>query len=231
MKSRRKLLLICCFFIIDILLVVGIVFVCSATLTMSLEKEVNSLSSLDFYTDRFNTEIKSNGNYGKVEEAIKSYLDDYALRVKDILSGIDYERLNTFSSNEYLSSMLFFDADLLYLTDLKSDFNSNIDSLINEDNDFLYNYVYDYVDNSYFVTLYNKMIDGNIITIINNNKNDLKFKKTLINSYIDSIYNYISFLKQNSNNYIINEGSIEFNNDELKIEYFKLRDKIKESKV
>ena len=230
MKGSRRALLISCFLVVDILLVVGIVFVCSATLTTSLEKEVNSLASLDFYKDRFNTEIKSDGNYGKVEEAIKMYLDDYALRVQNILNNIDYEKLDGFTSKEYLKSSIF-ENDLLYLENLKKEFNVGIDVLINENDDVIYNNVYNYIDNFYFVKLYNKVVDEKIIEVINDNRNDLKFKKSSLNFYIDSIYNYISFLKQNSNNYIVTGGNIWFNNNELKVEYFNLLEKIKESKI
>lgn len=230
MKGSRRALLISCFLVVDILLVVGIVFVCSATLTTSLEKEVNSLASLDFYKDRFNTEIKSDGNYGKVEEAIKMYLDDYALRVQNILNNIDYEKLDGFTSKEYLKSSIF-ENDLLYLENLKKEFNVGIDDLINETDDVIYNNVYNYIDNFYFVKLYNKVVDEKIIEVINDNRNDLKFKKSSLNFYIDSIYNYISFLKQNSNNYIVTGGNIWFNNNELKVEYFNLLEKIKESKI
>ena len=230
MKGSRRALLISCFLVVDILLVVGIVFVCSATLTTSLEKEVNSLASLDFYKDRFNTEIKSDGNYGKVEEAIKMYLDDYALRVQNILNNIDYEKLDGFTSKEYLKSSIF-ENDLLYLENLKKEFNVGIDDLINETDDVIYNNVYNYIDNFYFVKLYNKVVDEKIIEVINDNRNDLNFKKSMINYYIDSIYNYINFLKQNSNNYIVTGGNIWFNNNELKVEYFNLLEKIKESKI
>lgn len=230
MKGSRRALLISCFLVVDILLVVGIVFVCSATLTTSLEKEVNSLASLDFYKDRFNTEIKSDGNYGKVEEAIKMYLDDYALRVQNILNNIDYEKLDGFTSKEYLKSSIF-ENDLLYLENLKKEFNVGIDDLINETDDVIYKNVYNYIDNFYFVKLYNKVVDEKVIEVINDNRNDLKFKKSSLNFYIDSIYNYISFLKQNSNNYIFTGGNIWFNNNELKVEYFNLLEKIKESKI
>ena len=230
MKGSRRALLISCFLVVNILLVVGIVFVCSATLTTSLEKEVNSLASLDFYKDRFNTEIKSDGNYGKVEEAIKMYLDDYALRVQNILNNIDYEKLDGFTSKEYLKSSIF-ENDLLYLENLKKEFNVGIDVLINENDDVIYNNVYNYIDNFYFVKLYNKVVDEKIIKVINDNRNDLNFKKSMINYYIDSIYNYINFLKQNSNNYIVTGGNIWFNNNELKVEYFNLLEKIKESKI
>lgn len=230
MKGSRRALLISCFLVVDILLVVGIVFVCSATLTTSLEKEVNSLASLDFYKDRFNTEIKSDGNYGKVEEAIKMYLDDYALRVQNILNNIDYEKLDGFTSKEYLKSSIF-ENDLLYLENLKKEFNVGIDVLINENDDVIYNNVYNYIDNFYFVKLYNKVVDEKIIEVINDNRNDLNFKKSMINYYIDSIYNYINFLKQNTNNYIVTGGNIWFNNNELKVEYFNLLEKIKESKI
>lgn len=230
MKGSRRALLISCFLVVNILLVVGIVFVCSATLTTSLEKEVNSLASLDFYKDRFNTEIKSDGNYGKVEEAIKMYLDDYALRVQNILNNIDYEKLDGFTSKEYLKSSIF-ENDLLYLENLKKEFNVGIDVLINENDDVIYNNVYNYIDNFYFVKLYNKVVDEKIIKVINDNRNDLNFKKSMINYYIDSIYNYINFLKQNTNNYIVTGGNIWFNNNELKVEYFNLLEKIKESKI
>ena len=232
MKGRRKFLLISCFFVVDILLVVGIVFVCSMTLTMSLEKEINSLSSLTLYSDRFNTEVKSVGNYSKIEEAIKSYLDDYALNVQNVLNSIDYQKLDNFSSDfYYLNDISVFNNDLVYLNNLKQSFNYDVNLLLNNDDKAIYDYVYNYINNDYFVKLYNDLIDENIISIIKECDIYLEFKKVQINAYIDSIYNYVNFLEKNSNNYFIVEGNIQFNNSDLEIEYFELIEKVKESKV
>lgn len=232
MKGHRKFLLISGFFIIDILLVIGILLICRTTLNKTLEKEVNSLVSFDVISDRYNTDIKMRGNYGKVEEAIKSYLDNYALGVQTVLNSIDYQKLDNFINNSYyLNDISVFKNDLLYLNKLKQSFNDDYLLLINDNEKVIYDYIYNYVDNVYFVKLYNNLIDGEVMNIIRESNNYLEFKKLAINAYIGSIYNYISFLERNSNNYIIVEGNIQFDNNDLEIEYFKLVDKIKESKI
>ena len=231
MKGTRKVLLICCFVVIDLLLVVGILLICKTTLNKALEKEVNSLVSFDIINDRYDTTIKMHGNYGKVEEAIKSYLNDYTLSVQNVLNYIDYQKLEDFISDSYyLNDISVFNNDLVYLSNLKSDFNNNIDSMLNEDSKTIYNYVYNYIDNVYFVKLYNHLIDEKVMIIIDSNRNYLSFKKSEINAYIDYIYNYVSFLVQNSNNYVVVDKSLKFNSGELEKEYLRLINKIKESK-
>lgn len=232
MKGHRKLLLISCFFIIDILLVIGIVFICRNTLNNVLVKEVNSLVSFDVTSDRYDLDIKMYGNYGKVEEAIKCYLDNYALELQAVLSSIDYDKLDTFVNERYyLNDISIFNDDLVYLSNLKHEFNHSVNLLINDDDSVIYDYIYNYIDDDYFVSLYNNLVNEKVINVIKSSRNYLNFKESEINAYIDSVYNYVSFLERNKNSYIVVDEFIRFNDGDLEKEYLRLIGKVKESKV
>ena len=116
MSRERKILIFCCFVVVDILLIVGFFWLRNATLQNVLKKEVNALGELEFIGDRFNTKIKSKGDYADLEKALKEYLDNYAVDLQNVLLLVYDKKLNELISIENISSNNFsFDGSISYV--------------------------------------------------------------------------------------------------------------------
>lgn len=230
MSNGRKTLFVISFLIIDLLLVSGIFMIRDMTSRNIIKKEVIALSELQFTEDNFNTDIKSSGEYAIVETAIKKYLDDYATEVQILLSVKDDELLSgLLDSDNYLRDGPLFDESFEYIELTKNNFNYNMDILMNRINEeAIYNYIYNYDVDYDSVELYsNLLVDYNILGKIEEMQEKLKDEKVLIDSYIDSISDVLTYLKNNSNMYNMVDGEIVFYDEVMQNQYNDLFNKTK----
>lgn len=230
MSNGRKFLFVISFIIVDVLLVSGIFIIRDFTGKNIFKNEVNALSELDFTRDNYNTEIKSKGEYAVAEKAIKKYLDDYATEVQITLNVQYDEELNNMLeiSNLKKNGPLFVNS-LDYLDTLRNNFNYNVDLIMDRvTKDEIKKYIYNYEASDESVDIYNNiLVDSSIISKIEDNQLYLENKRLEINSYIDSVYNVLVFLKNNSIYYNIVDDKIIFNNSDVENKYFELIDNVK----
>ena len=228
MDRHRKFLIIFSFVMIDVLLIGGFVFLRDVTLSSILKNEVNALVELDFTKDRFNTKIKSSGDYAVVEEAIKNYLDNYAIDVQDVGESVHDKTLNDLVLVDNIEADgPDFVNSLNYVADYRNEFNEKVDELIESSStEELFNYIYEYSDDEEVISLYNDLINSsNFINEINDTKLLLELKKVEINSHFDAIVGVLEFLSTNRGNYYIENDEIKFISEELRVEYFYLYEK------
>lgn len=230
MSGRRKLLIFSCFVLIDALLLGGIILLREVTLKNVLNKEVSALAELDLFKDRYNSKIESHGDYALVEEAIKSYLDDYALEIQKVAEA----RLDTKLNSLTLVSNIekdgpYFDKSLEYIDKYQNEFNEHCEVLASylEENN-INDYIYQYTDDKELVKMYRKLLkDNKIKEKLAESERALVINRIDTNSHIDAIRGVITFLKDNNGNYYIEDGEVKFNNTQLFAEYVKLFDKTK----
>lgn len=230
MSNGRKTLFVISFLIIDLLLVSGIFMIRDMTSRNIIKKEVIALSELQFTEDTFDTDIKSSGEYAIVETAIKKYLDDYATEVQILLSVKDDELLSgLLDSVNYLRDGPLFDESFEYIELTKNNFNYNMDILMNRINEeAIYNYIYNYDVDYDSVELYsNLLVDYNILGKIEEMQEKLKDEKVLVDSYIDSISDVLTYLKNNSTMYNMVDGEIVFYDEVMQNQYNDLFNKTK----
>lgn len=229
MSNGRKLLFVISFLIIDLLLIGSIFVMRDFTGKNILRNEVNSLMNLDFKRDHYDTEVKSSGSYAIAEEAIKKYLDDYAEEVQNVLRVRYDERLNNMLTNEnYYADVPLYNESLSYLDLLRNNFNYNVDILMERvSEEAIYNYIYNYDVDEKDVEVYNNiLIESHLLKKIEDSQNDLMRKRIEINSYIDSIYNVLVFLRENPSYDIIN-GKLTFLDEKNQNIYYDLINKTK----
>src|SRR5690625_1092125 len=121
-KKRNQIRLIG--FIIVIVIAV-ILFGAGFYQKIVLYNEVERISKLDITKDQFDTEIKSTGEYAKVEEAIKEYFSEYSKSLQASLNAISEENLNKIMSDENLiEDAPNFEKTLENIQKTKEDFNT-----------------------------------------------------------------------------------------------------------
>lgn len=230
MKDRKIFFFVFCFIILDIFLLLGFLFLRDATSENRLRKEVESLSKLDITKDRYNTKIKSSGKYKVVEEAIKEYLDSYAIGLQEVSKVLSDSTLTkVLSYDNYASDGPEFTKSREYLNTTKEKFDKTIDELISKsDKETITNYIYDKTDDPELIKLYQElMLDDSILEELNSNKELLINTKVKVQNIIDTSLEVLNFLNTYSDSWVAEDGEIKFQNKELYNYYTNLIDKVK----
>ncbi len=230
MKDRKIFFFVFCFILLDIFLLLGFLFLRDATSENRLRKEVESLSKLDITKDRYNTKIKSSGKYKVVEEAIKEYLDDYAVGLQEVSKVLSDSTLTkVLSYDNYASDGPEFTKSREYLNTTKEKFDKTIDELISKsDKETITNFIYDKTDDPELIKLYQElMLDDSILEELNSNKELLINTKVKVQNIIDTSLEVLNFLNTYSDSWVAEEGEIKFQNKELYNYYTNLINKVK----
>lgn len=222
MSSKKKFFLIFLFIVLDMFLLVGFLVIRDATSLNDLKKEAKVLSKLDITKDRYNTRIKSSGDYAVVEKAMKSYLDDSAVLMQDILGIINDEKLTKILSfDNYSKDGPEFTESLKYLEDTKKSFNNNVEKLFDKlDEDNAKKYINSKIDDPYYRNLYVElMLTEDRKNEFIKNKEILNKTKDKVNNVLDTSTEILNFLKNNKDNWVLEDNEIKFKNRDLYNQY------------
>ena len=225
MNNKLKVILACAIISFDVVLLFSILILRSATLENNLKKEVNELVDLDFTKDRYNASIKTSGKYGKVEETIKTYLDDYAVSLQSLIVDINDDKLTKILSYEnYEKDGPEFKESLEYLSTAKSEFNENIDKLItNSEENSIISYGESKLKNKQSLELYKElMLSNQMLNNFKETKETLIETKTRVNNIYDTSTKVLNFLVKNKANWKLEKGEIKFKTTALYNDYNKM---------
>ena len=106
MSNRKKFFLTFVFIMIDAILLVSFFLIRDAAMLNQLKKEAEKMSEKNLTTDRYNTKVRTRGEYGKVEKAMKSYLDDYSLLLQETLQIVKDSELTSILSYDNYKKMV-----------------------------------------------------------------------------------------------------------------------------
>lgn len=222
MSNKKKFFLIFLFIVLDMFLLIGFLVIRDATSLNDLRKEVKLLDKLDMSKDRYNSSIKSSGEYRVIEKAIKTYLDDNAVLMQDVLSIVKDPKLTKILSyDNYKEDGPDFDKSLKYLDSTKKDFNKKIDKLLsNLDEESAKKYINDKTNDKYYKNLYIElMITNKRMEDFKKNKELLIDTKNKVNNILDTSTELLNFLKNNKDNYVLEDNEIKFKNRDLYNQY------------
>ena len=230
MSERKKLFLIFIFTFFNIFLIIGFLIINDAVNESNLKSEIRRLDSLEISEDRFNVTIKSRGDYEFVESAIKTYYDEYAMNLQavlNILESDEFKRLLLIDNLKKITSN--YDDSFKYIKITRREFNKKIEILIlMSDINEIKNNIFSYIDDEYYVDLYNDlMFNSRICTDIINNKDDLIKLKEQINNNLNLSEEILTFLIENKSKWKIEEEEIKFDNKILLDKYNILISKLK----
>ena len=225
MSHRNKIILTSIIVLFDIILLVCIINIRNATMENNLKKEMTELSNLDFTTDRFNREIKTSGNYAKVEETVKTYLDDYAILLQKVINDMHDEKLTkVLSFDNYKADGPEFKESLAYISDAKKVFNTNVDKLIaDSESSNIIKYGESKLSKKKYLEIYKSlMLSKSISNNFNKTKQDLEDAKVRMNKIYDTSDKVLKFLVKNKANWKLEKGQIKFKTEALYKEYTKM---------
>jgi len=198
-----------------------------------LKTEIETYMELDFINDEFDLEIKTSGDYAKVERAIKTYFKDFSDIVKEI-SAIesDDDFLNILTTDNFKEDGPSFLATIKKINDVRSQFQSNIDKFVNMcSEEYILSMItkYEELDN-YYIDLYKElMYTKDDLKDIEDTKNEVLELKNEFVVFLNDCENIIMFLKNNGGKWIIEGNSIVFDSNKLLEEYNSLTSKLLEN--
>lgn len=230
MTKRKKVALLFCFVIIDMFLLIGFLVIRDAYDENKLKKEMHSLIKLDITKDRYNSKIKSRGNYGIVEESIKTYLDNYAVNLQEVLKLVNDPKFKSLLAvSNYEADGSEFRESKAYIKKKRESFNNDISHLIEAcDEDAIKNYIYQSITDPYYVNLYQElMLDEDMTQDFLETKRMLEKTKIDVNKVFDTCIRVFDFLKLHATEWKIEDDQIKFQTIELVNQYNELIKEIK----
>ena len=222
MSNKKKFFLIFLFILLDMFLLIGFLVIRDATSLNDLKKEVKALDKLDMTKDRYNRSIKSSGEYKVIEKAIKTYLDDNAVLMQKVLGVMSDDKLTKILSyDNYKEDGPEFSKSLSYLESTKKEFNSNVDTLLkNLEEDSVKKYINGKTNEKYYKDLYLElMVTDKRMKDFNEKKELLNNTKTKVNNVLDTSTELLNFLKNNKDNWVLEDNEIKFKNRDLYNQY------------
>ena len=222
MSKRKKYILIFLVVLLNVFLIVGFLVGRDATMANDLKKEAKVLSKLDITKDRYNRRIRTRGNYGIVEKTAKSYLDDYAVSLQEMLNIMNDPKLaQLFSYSNYESDGPEFKSSIIYLESAKEEFNLQIDSLLKRSEEKTIKvYGKERINSRTYYDLYVEIVlSDSLRKQFANTKDILTNTKTKANEIFDISAELLNFLVLNKDSWKLEEGEIRFQTESLYNQY------------
>ncbi len=212
-NTKRNIIIAIVAVLVIMLAVLGYMLVTDLKQEDILREEVNTLSSKDITKDRYNTTIKTKGDYAIVENEIKSYLDEYATICQEVLKIMDDDTLtNMLSADNYQNDGPDFKTSKEYLSEIKSKLNKDLERLtaMTSSEEIMKNIEKKGLD-TYYNDLYKElMLNGIADKDFVAAKEDLETASERVNNLLNVEEEVINLLVANKGKWKIQDGKIVF---------------------
>lgn len=194
-----------------------------------LREEINTLSSIDITSGRYNTDIKTTGDYAIVEETIKDYLDEYAVTLQRVLKMMEDKTLvNMLSASNYQNDGPEFTSSKEFLAKTKEEFNKDLKTLTEmTSSETIMAKIEEKNLDSYYTNLYKElMLNGVAEEDFDASKNGLQAASDKINNILDVETQVIDLLVANNGKWSIENDKIVFQDTNTLNQYNELIQKV-----
>ena len=203
-----------------VLLIIGLTILLNKANEKILRNEINTVVNENIDSD-YKINCKSRFGYCDVEEAIKTYMNEYSTRLKAIKNvSTDKTLANILSIDNIKKDGPNFDKSIEYLKSTLSKYDSNVDKLIKmSDKTYLNNYINTYTKSKKYIELYKEILEEENVYAKVDNSEELKKNKENVDNNIKVSIEVLEFLKKNSKNWKIENNIIKFNDHILLDQY------------
>ena len=190
-----------------------------------LQEEMKKVLDKDLLDEEISMDIKAMGNYGKVEKAVKEYLNDVRSTFYSMQNFCSIEEADQILSTANL------EADSVNLTvveqkveEKKNELNSLISKTTNlKNDDFIMKYTEGKDIRERYIDVYKNIVeDQSVQTKISAAQEKIKDEQEEAEERLDRLDKAITFLKKNSRYWEINDGKIQFTNTNKLAEYLEV---------
>lgn len=219
-KNTKKVVAIVIAAIIVIAIIVGIIAVkfLDARQQIILLDEIGVLSQKVVGQDEYNTEIKTTGEYAKIEKTIKNYLQTYSDTIKNITDLS--QSLTEFETSTEKDQL---ETQRNEIEQYKNDISQEIDILAKMTSQ-------EYIDNEIakenlsqkYVDLYNKLMGENIEGDLQEIQTKMNENKEKIVDVFDALLATYDYLIEHQDGWVSEDGQLLFYNTQELNEYNQL---------
>lgn len=228
-KGNKKIYIIIA--ILVILLVICAIFLPNFIQRIKLISEVNKIvenKNLSVDTIDVN-DIKTTGEYGKVETAIKTYLNDYATGIQEIIEISNDEKISgLLSIDNFKNDGPEFNDTLTYVTEKSNKLKEISEKTLKlMEKEQMINYIDNYDVSDKYKDLYEElMLDEVSEDEMEQTKNQLQNSIDKLLSNLQVAQDTLNFLKENKSGWSVQNSKISFNSKTLLDKYNELTSKI-----
>ena len=231
--DKKRFFIIFCFIILLVFLIFGYSYVYEEVMVNIFNKEIDNVIDLDILSDDYNISLKTTGKYRLIEKLIKDYYLDIRNDIIDIENIIKEDRLKSILSYDNYMEDMSMDNSISYVLEKQGVFNekiADINKLLSDD--YIKSNITDNCSDEYFIKLYNKKMNSK-----KNKDNISKIKKSIdrtdeyISYFFNSTLDVLNFLKREKDNWVLEDGEVKFQTNQLYDEYTLLLTKLKKGYV
>jgi len=196
-----------------------------------LKKEIIRISELDITKDTYDVNIVTSGDYGKVEKVIKTFLSDYSKNLQEALVVLQDEKLvNILAYENYEQDGPNFEESLAFLESSKETLEKNFDYLLtNSKPENIEALIEPENLSKKYTDLYHELMFNNVnIEELDDTVIELENSKELIFNRIAIFEEVLNFLKNNQNDWFLENGQVYFRTNETLNTYNELIKKLNE---
>lgn len=221
-QLRNRILLIVLFVAIDIFLIYSFIRIREAVNINQLNNKFNELLEVNFTSNNYDNETNTTGKYKIAEDAMNNYFISYSTKTREILDIINDDRIKSLLSIEnYSSEDQQFNNNLNYVTNTRKDLDVRFAELYNYSSE---EYIDNYIGKVSSDPKVKKIFKKYMYSIEANDHFDdcnslLKKKQAEINNILDVSKEVFTFLAANEGKWLIQDGQIQFANNDLKVQY------------
>ena len=231
--NKKRFFIVFCFIILLGLILFGYSYIHEEVMLKIFNREIDNVMNLDILSDDYNISLKTTGNYRVVEKLIKDYYLNIRSDIVDIEEIVKDDKLLSILSYKSYEEDMSMDNSINYVSEKQNIFNEKIadlNKLLSDD--YISSNINNNCSDEYFIKLYNKKMNSkknksNISDIIGLVKKTDNGISHLLNSTLD----VLNFLKREKDNWVLEDGEIKFQTNDLYNEYMILLEKVKKGIV
>ena len=196
-----------------------------------LKQEIINLSNKDLLTDNYDIKIKTSGDYGYIEEAIKNYYKQLSNSIKIINNYLtDEDLIQILSATNLKNDGPNFNSTHKVLTETRKKTNDAMTTIINLCNEETIKKLInkDKIDNYYYELYLNLMYTKDDLKELITTKNEMQTISDNLNVFLDKVEAMIKVLEANSDYWFIEDNQLYFEKTSLVTEYNNLYNDLNE---
>lgn len=228
-KSSKIIKGIYTFILLDII-VIGLLYIYQIYSLTQLKNEVKEFAYMDVTKDRYNSADVCFGSYRIVEDAIKDYLDDFAVNIQEASNLVTSDKFNNLLSYDNIEKDgPNFEESFTYLDNVSKTYDKKVEYLLSRlDEDTIKNFINSRTNNLYYRDLYKElMLEDNMLLDFYNTKDLLTSTQKEVYEYIENSKAVLTFLKEHPDSWILEDKEVKFKNHDDYNTYIELISKIK----
>lgn len=224
-KRKGKKIVAILMVIVILLLAAGVIFLAMRQVKQ-LEKEITKIIQLDEMTDSIDEQIYASGNYGEIEQVIKTYMGEYVENLKVIKTLFqDQEFADLLSVKNIQEDGPKFEKSLEYLEEKAESAKQAFQKLEDmAEEEMIMAAIEEEGLGSYFEGIYKRLMLKRVRVDYMYSAEGLKVAKEDVEQAISGRKAILVFLSENADDWRLEDQKLKFGSDDLLDQYNKLVD-------